>query len=204
MPDMTGSWAVSSGPDLGPLPPSLDARPNAAAADVTGARMAGLRAGGSTAADSTAQQPLHLPRPATSPVDAPGLCLHADLSELASTSMQRPTSPTGPAADAGGLKPLVPQASRNPSPLSPDVVPFHPDYFSGRRTKSRRWANDEEEEADDDNRTSYLDAVHPAKPVVAYPTRAQTRLVVTRGRGVVDAERQEPGRRRRRCSRPRP
>ncbi|XP_066374092.1 uncharacterized protein [Miscanthus floridulus] len=49
--------------------------------------------------------------------------------------------------------------------LSPDTMPFHPGCSSGGCTKSRRWVDDDGEESDDDNPTTYFDAVHrPAKP----------------------------------------
>jgi len=99
-------------------------------------------------------------------------------------------SPMGPSVDTGRQKPLAPQPPHSPSPLSPNVVPFHSGCFSGGSTKSRRWVEDDGEESDDDNPTTYLNVVHrPAKRVDVFPPCAQSRLIMTRGRGVVDTGR---------------
>ena len=53
---------------------------------------------------------------------------------------------------------------------------------------SCRWTDNDSEESDDDQPTTYLDAIlRQAKPVLASPPRTQPRLVVVGGQGGTDA-----------------
>jgi hypothetical protein len=122
------------------------------------------------------------------------------------------TSPTPAAADvlilpagakSGALWPAAASLAA-PSSLSPAAAPFFPGCSSGGRTKHRRWADDGGEETEDDPSASYLEAARrPAKPAIASPVRAQTCSIVVTGRDGKDTG-QEPSRRRRKRSWPRP
>jgi hypothetical protein len=75
----------------------------------------------------------------------------------------------------------------------------------GGRSKSRRWANEDGEESDEDHPTSYLDAIrHLVRPVSASLQPTQTLPVLIRCHIRADAVQQGPKRRRRRRSRPCP
>ncbi|KAG2616687.1 hypothetical protein PVAP13_3NG249566 [Panicum virgatum] len=114
----------------------------------------------------------------------------------------------GLGARSGAPSPLVPAttaappASPSSSSLSPSAPPFFP-AFSGGRSKSQRWADDDGEEPADDRRATFVDVVcRPQKQVASAPPRAQP--VVDTGRGRADAGRHGSRRRRRKRSRPRP
>lgn len=65
-----------------------------------------------------------------------------------------------------------PATSGSPT-LSLDATPFFPGCFAGGRTKSRRLADDYDEELDDDRPATYLETTrHPAMSVIAPPPRA--------------------------------
>ena len=54
--------------------------------------------------------------------------------------------------------------------------------------KSRRWADDDGEETNDDHPATYLEAAHRlAKPATASSVRTQTGSVMVLGRGGADA-----------------
>ena len=92
--------------------------------------------------------------------------------------LSRPCRPPRPACDGGWVtgghgagwpngspSPLMgsegAQASPSPSSISPDAAPFHPGCSSGGRTKSCRWADDDDEESGNDHPTTYLDTSTP-------------------------------------------
>jgi hypothetical protein len=61
------------------------------------------------------------------------------------------------------------------SSLSLAAAPFFPGCSSGGRSKSRRWADNDGEETDDDHPMTYLEAARrPAKLASASPVRPQT------------------------------
>jgi hypothetical protein len=108
----------------------------------------------------------------------------------------RAPSPLVPATTA------APPASPSSSPLSPTAPPFFP-AFSGGRSKSQRWADDDGEEPADDRRASYVDVVRrPQKPMASALPCAQP--VVDTDRGRADAGRHGSRRRWRKRSQPRP
>ncbi|PVH48452.1 hypothetical protein PAHAL_4G332600 [Panicum hallii] len=69
------------------------------------------------------------------------------------------------------LAATAPQASSSPSSLSPDAAPFHPSC-SGGCMKSRRWADEDGEESDNDHPTTYLDAFIAQQSRWLLPRRA--------------------------------
>jgi hypothetical protein len=127
-------------------------------------------------------------------------------------------------ATPGGLGTTSPNAPS--SSLSPAAAPFLPGCLGGR-SKSRRWADEDSEEADDDHPVTYLEAscrrakpapappvrpqtrsyleaaLRPSRPATVSPVRAQIRSTDVLGRGGADAGKR-PTRRQRRRSLPHP